>query len=475
MIAMSQRICAVLMLAIAAQGGDWSNLGGNAARNGLTDTLGPVAADLCWSNPDDFSLIAWAPFTYGERVFTIREAGFPQSGGAANDALVAYDLNSGAELWRVTLPFAGDTTQEWIAWIAGVSNGRVYASRSAHATPAPLYAYDVSSGVQLWVSDDETQAFAYDGVVFAPDGDLIVGDFMNLYRIDADSGDNVWTHARSCSVSGNCGAAATAEAVFIDEPAVGGTKLTKLDIDTGMALYSSTVMAGFTEQNQPFLSPDGSRIYHSRSQNNVLVDFLFAFEDSGTAFLPLWNRPIRWTTSHEHGIGPDGSIYSFLQNNEFVRIDPQTGDVLNTAGVLAPLGNPSPKTAVASDGTVYVSNGWASSPANQGRLWAFTADLSSNLFTINLDRQNQGGPALGDHGTLVLADRSAVHAYRSPVACPGDLDGDLDVDIEDLATLLSHYGTDSGATSEQGDLNGDGDVDLEDLAQQLAAYGQPCE
>ena len=31
-----------------------------------------------------------------------------------------------------------------------------------------------------------------------------------------------------------------------------------------------------------------------------------------------WSRPVRWTTSHEHGIGPDGSIYTFLQSEEFV-------------------------------------------------------------------------------------------------------------------------------------------------------------
>ena len=62
---------------------------------------------------------------------------------------------------------------------------------------------------------------------------------------------------------------------------------------------------------------------------------------------------------------------------------------------------------------------------------------------------------------------------RSP-ACPGDLDSDNDIDIADLAALLSNYGITSGATYEDGDLDEDGDVDLSDLASLLAVYGTTC-
>ena len=53
----------------------------------------------------------------------------------------------------------------------------------------------------------------------------------------------------------------------------------------------------------------------------------------------------------------------------------------------------------------------------------------------------------------------------------GDLDHDGDIDLSDLAQLLAHYGTTSGATYEMGDIDGDGDVDLEDLAILLSNYG----
>jgi len=54
----------------------------------------------------------------------------------------------------------------------------------------------------------------------------------------------------------------------------------------------------------------------------------------------------------------------------------------------------------------------------------------------------------------------------------GDLDGDCDVDLADLAILLANYGA---AEPEDGDIDGDGDVDLADLATLLAHYGEVCE
>jgi hypothetical protein len=60
-------------------------------------------------------------------------------------------------------------------------------------------------------------------------------------------------------------------------------------------------------------------------------------------------------------------------------------------------------------------------------------------------------------------------------ACPdGDLDDDGDVDLQDLATLLAHFGAVSGATWPDGDIDADGDVELQDLAILLAHFGSTC-
>ncbi|MFQ5805765.1 MAG: hypothetical protein ACE5I3_04865 [Phycisphaerae bacterium] len=74
---------------------------------------------------------------------------------------------------------------------------------------------------------------------------------------------------------------------------------------------------------------------------------------------------------------------------------------------------------------------------------------------------------------FVLWGRPAGGCPR-PGCDPGDIDADCDVDLSDLAELLSNYGMTSGATYEDGDLDGDGDVDLTDLAMLLAVYGNNC-
>lgn len=58
--------------------------------------------------------------------------------------------------------------------------------------------------------------------------------------------------------------------------------------------------------------------------------------------------------------------------------------------------------------------------------------------------------------------------------CFNDLDGDNEIGLGDLATLLANYGTMGGASHGDGDLDSDGDVDLADLAALLADYGSPC-
>ncbi len=61
------------------------------------------------------------------------------------------------------------------------------------------------------------------------------------------------------------------------------------------------------------------------------------------------------------------------------------------------------------------------------------------------------------------------------VICPQDFNGDGNVDLTDLATLLANFGLGSGASNAQGDADLDGDVDLSDLASLLAAFGTSCE
>ena len=58
-------------------------------------------------------------------------------------------------------------------------------------------------------------------------------------------------------------------------------------------------------------------------------------------------------------------------------------------------------------------------------------------------------------------------------ALPGDVNGDLRVDVVDLAIVQAHMGTAIGATLGDGDLDGDGDVDRDDIVRLTRGFGQP--
>ena len=79
------------------------------------------------------------------------------------------------------------------------------------------------------------------------------------------------------------------------------------------------------------------------------------------------------------------------------------------------------------------------------------------------DCQAAGGIYLGD-GTSECPDTPCDVSD-----CPGDLDGDLDVDQSDLGILLAFYNNGSG-----GDVDGDGDTDQSDLGILLAFYNTTC-
>ena len=92
------------------------------------------------------------------------------------------------------------------------------------------------------------------------------------------------------------------------------------------------------------------------------------------------------------------------------------------------------------------------------------SDTAENL---GLDTRTTRTDQVPDSGIVDMG-------YHYPIVCLGDLDGDGDIDLSDLAQLLSNYGTTSGACYADGDLDGDGDVDLDDLAALLAVYGTEC-
>ena len=85
-----------------------------------------------------------------------------------------------------------------------------------------------------------------------------------------------------------------------------------------------------------------------------------------------------------------------------------------------------------------------------------------------LDLVAQVGGTGSDVPEMFIDDEDTVPT------CPGDLDGDGDVDIVDLSILLAHFGAVGNVLATEGDLDSDGDVDIGDLSTMLANFGNTC-
>jgi outer membrane protein assembly factor BamB len=450
-----------IVLCAAAHAQNWSNSGGNAGRNGLTGERGPDAADVLWSGGRP-SIIAWQPVTEGEMVYMVRQTGFPPEPNSDESPVVAMDLATGAELWIRHIPFE---TGDWTTWIAGAKDGLVFACRGGNGSTsfARVYALDGATGDTVWISEDDVSAGAYDGVVFAPDGDLLIGDFQRLTRIDFDTGETVWSVTRTCSVSSSCGAASSGEAVYIADAAGGGHVIKRMNLATGAMEYESPVMAGFTLQNTPMVGPDG-KIFLSRTQNNPLVDYFFAFEDSGGAITELWNHAAGWTTTSEFCVGPDGSVYMMGPDFRIQRRDGATGQLLDES-VPVPADFLTPRMAADRAGRIYFSNG----SFDDGRFYSFDADLSPR-WDVAVQNINIGAPAIGQEGALVVCGiGNDVRVYRTD-RCFADFNGDGLVDTRDVLAFLNAW----AAGDSSADANGDGTIDTRDVIAFLNVWNLGC-
>ena len=458
----------------SAQDQPWSNSGGNAQRNGQVAVEGPDAADastLLWQGAPS-SIIAWQPVIEGRRVFMVRQLGFPPEPSSNAAPIVALDLDTGVELWRFNIPFE---TGDWTTWIGGVNNGKLYAARSGNgaSSSARLYCLDAATGAVLWTTTEEIDAGAYDGMVFAPDGDPIIGSFRFIWRFESTTGARVWRAARQCSVSGNCGAAANGSAVYAADSVAGGQVIKRFNIDTGAFQYQSPLMSGFLIQNTPYVDPAGN-VYLPRVQNNAAVDFLYSFADSGSGFTQNWRVPsLGGGAAAEWGVGLDGSIYNLIGTGapntaRLQRLDPESGAVLNeSAPIQADFFQI--RMAVDSRGVLFVSTG---AFAN-GRVFSFNPDLTER-WSIPVPNLNQGAPPIGTDGTLIIASTGAnsVRAYRKErIACNYDFNQDENVDLLDAQQMAQVFVgiLTPGAGWLDGDLNNDENADLTD-AQLLAAY-----
>ncbi len=439
---------------------NWSNSGGNAARNCLSSEIGPDANDPLWSGAPS-SIISWNPAIDGDRVFSIRQTSFPPE--STGSPIVAFNIDTGAVLWTRHIPaVSGD----WSTWVVGARDSRVYASRAGNgaSVSSPMLCLDASNGQTIWSTAPNTiDAGPYDGANFATNGDIIICSFRTIKRFRAADGTLAWSANRLGSVSGSCGGALFGDAIYVADAAPGGTVIKRYNLTTGAFQYQSPVLIGFTIQQHPFVSPDGT-LYVARTQNNLNTDFFYALDDTGSALTIRWSIPSQWSTNGEYGVGPDNSVYMMAPGGMLTRRNPTDGSLMNSYGPIA-ADFLSPHFAIDAAGKVFFSNGAFSN----GMLYAFNADLSFR-WSLSVPNANIGGPALGRDGTLIMSGSGTnLRAIRTP-RCLADFNHDGTLDFFDYLDFVDAF----AANDPSADFNGDSVIDFFDYLDFVDIFSTGC-
>ncbi len=372
---------------------DWNTgTGGNSSRNSLTTEFGPESNDVLWEGglPSQFAqpAVIEGNIAVMSRTFNIAD---PLHG----TLIVAHNLLTGDTLWTTELPVTLPDT-DWRSRVCAIRDGAVYATRSGNTNFAPIYALNAETGEQLWRSDDAVDESSTESPAFAPNGDLIVGGFGFVLRVNRLNGDRVWRTTRSSPTSGGSEAVVYGDRVYVWEASPQGPKVTAFNLETGARLYSSAALgAGFVQQVSLFVGPDGT-VYAPRSQNNESTDYLIALNDNGTALTELWRSPLGFVPFASFGIGPDGSIYSYTRDHRVLRINAGSGAGMDTSEVF-PSDFYQPRLAIDAHGMVYLTNGGFS----QGMFLSFNQDLTLR-WSLDVPSVNIGGPAIGSGGTMII-------------------------------------------------------------------------
>lgn len=403
LIKFSLLIILVIFLSLSAD--DWTvATGGKPNRAGLSDEIGPIDSTVLWRGGLS-AVVAHPAVIEGNIVAMDRIQNL-------NDVLhgtkiVAQDLLTGETLWTKDLPVDFPTT-DWRNRVSAIRDGKVYATRSGNTNASYLYALDALTGEIIWRSQDLIDEASTEGASFAQNGDLIIGNFTNIKRINANDGTTIWTTPRTSPTTNGSEVAIFGNIGYAWEASPQGPRISAYNLETGVRLYSSPGLGGLVQQAAPFVGPDGT-VYAPRTQNNPATDYLIAFQDVDTALEEKWRVPLGYVPFASFGVGPDGSVYSYSQSGRVIRIDAHNGTILDSSDVILIDFPAQPRMAIDADGKIFVTNGGFAN----GGLYAFNPDLTLRWYSP-IRNVNIGGPALGQGGILIVCGVGTdVRAYRS--------------------------------------------------------------
>lgn len=171
----------------------------------------------------------------------------------------------------------------------------------------------------------------------------------------------------------------------------------------------------------------------------IVTSPVMDFSGASDGVIQFW----RWY-SNDRGAAPASDVFRIEVTND--------GTTWVPAELVGPAGS-------------EIDGGWYLHSFRLGRFVAPSATVRIRFIAEDLGDDSLVEAAVDDFRAVKLT---------CTTPCRGDLDGNHTIDLIDLATLLSNFGTPSGATAAQGDIDSDGDVDLADLAVLLTAFGGSC-
>lgn len=375
----------------SAEGVDWATaIGGNSTRTSLSRGVGPTAPSVAW--------LAGSPASFSSP--SVTENGLVVFSTLAG-VVEAHDLGTGTLRWTAEVPavFPVDVR------VDAIRDGRVYAT-PANGPSDYIYCLDAADGSILWRSQDSVGEFAEESIAFTSNDDLIVGDLFSLRRINHVDGSTVWRADRFCGGSGSCMASVLFNRVYVWDMSAGlsSTVVSAFDVTNGEKLYSSGDLGVGGSQSGLLVGPDASVYCSLDSSPPVFI----ALRDTGSALTQKWRSPVAYTPFASHGIGPDGSVYTYSADDRILRLDPENGRIRDTSSPIpfGLLGVFIPRIAIDAAGKVFLTN-------CEDSVFSFDADLTLR-WSANLTAVFPGGLTLARDGTLLVTSFEGLRAYRAP-------------------------------------------------------------
>ncbi len=365
---------------------NWYTFAGNNQKNGLTKMTGPVSISTPYWSVNSTNYSAWgnAVYTFGDKFVTSRVILSPYKGIIELRSLTTGDL-----IWEKTI---SDSAR---MYAVGFTEDAVYVH---DYKDMKLYALNVSDGSIKW-SISANMFPGNTGICFAPDGDPII--FQK--RLDRKTGTPKWTNNYVIPVSPDGGFVVYGNTYYhwtgtLTTP----KKLIAIDINTGQTKYMSDALPGDGDQeNDLVVGPDGT-VYIARDGGA-----LHAFTDNGSGFTQKWSlTPAVLVKS----FGPNNIIYCANVNNgifsgKLMRVNGLNGTVIDSISDNIPAGY----VTVDYDSTVYVNT----VEAANGRYFAFTPDLQTIKWQLNIPYTYYSGCPIGKEGVFItIGSGYQIRAYK---------------------------------------------------------------